>query len=318
MPASSQFLNVIESVFSGMSRAIIHNSNYASMDDAKDAIDRYFASRNEHFRKTPKRAGDWIWGPLWGDYIYTLEPSNGADRPMMAVLSPYLSQTSGTIGRGTSGTSGGSTGSTGTSTGQALGPVHTGSGTFYGATGEGNCGFDASPGNLMVAAMNHADYAGSAACGEYVEVTGPNGIVTVRITDQCPECAAGDVDLSTQAFAAIADPSAGRVPISWKIVAGSVTGPVQYRYKEGSTRYWTAIQVRNHREPVSKLEILPSGSSNWIEVPRADYNYFVYTTAIASGPLQVRVTALTGAVLQDSLPEPQGGLVLDGAAQFPQ
>ena len=26
------------------------------------AIDRYFASRNEHFQKNPKRAGDWIWG----------------------------------------------------------------------------------------------------------------------------------------------------------------------------------------------------------------------------------------------------------------
>jgi hypothetical protein len=45
-----------------MSRAIIHNSNYASLDDAKLAIDRYFASRNEHFQKNPKRAGDWIWG----------------------------------------------------------------------------------------------------------------------------------------------------------------------------------------------------------------------------------------------------------------
>lgn len=62
LPASSQFLNVIESVFSGMSRAIIHSSNYASLDDAKAAIDKYFASRNEHFRQRPKRAGDWIWG----------------------------------------------------------------------------------------------------------------------------------------------------------------------------------------------------------------------------------------------------------------
>ncbi|MFG6432739.1 IS630 family transposase [Roseateles sp. LYH14W] len=62
LPASAQFLNVIESVFSGMSRAIIHNSNYGTLDEAKAAIDQYFSSRNEHFRKTPKRAGDWIWG----------------------------------------------------------------------------------------------------------------------------------------------------------------------------------------------------------------------------------------------------------------
>ena len=62
LPASAQFLNVIESVFSGMSRAIIHNSNYASLDDAKEAIDKYFATRNANFRQSPKKAGDWIWG----------------------------------------------------------------------------------------------------------------------------------------------------------------------------------------------------------------------------------------------------------------
>jgi hypothetical protein len=57
LPAGAQFLNIIESVFSGMSRAIIHNSDYPSVDAAKQAIDDYFASRNENFRKQPKRAG---------------------------------------------------------------------------------------------------------------------------------------------------------------------------------------------------------------------------------------------------------------------
>lgn len=62
LPAGAQFLNVIESVFSGMSRAIIHNSNYASKEDAMEAIDRYFSERNDYFRKFPKRAGNKIWG----------------------------------------------------------------------------------------------------------------------------------------------------------------------------------------------------------------------------------------------------------------
>jgi hypothetical protein len=62
LPAGAQFLNVIESVFSGMARAIIHNSDYVSVDEAKAAIDRYFAERNMHFRKHPRRAGKSIWG----------------------------------------------------------------------------------------------------------------------------------------------------------------------------------------------------------------------------------------------------------------
>jgi hypothetical protein len=52
---SAQFLNVIESVFSGMARAIIHNSDYKSVDEAKAAIDRYFAERNDYFRQPPTR-----------------------------------------------------------------------------------------------------------------------------------------------------------------------------------------------------------------------------------------------------------------------
>ena len=41
LPAGAQFLNVIESVFSGMARAIIHNSDYPSIEAAKYAIDVY-------------------------------------------------------------------------------------------------------------------------------------------------------------------------------------------------------------------------------------------------------------------------------------
>jgi transposase len=62
LPSCAQFLNVIESVFSGMAKAIIHNSDYRSVDASKAAIDRYFTERNQHFRANPKRAGHKIWG----------------------------------------------------------------------------------------------------------------------------------------------------------------------------------------------------------------------------------------------------------------
>ncbi len=62
LPSRAQFLNVIESVFSGMASAIIHNSDYQSVGEAMAAIDRYFAERNEDFRDNPRRAGGKIWG----------------------------------------------------------------------------------------------------------------------------------------------------------------------------------------------------------------------------------------------------------------
>lgn len=62
LPAGAQFLNIIESVFSGMARAIIHNSDYASKEAAMHAIDCYFSERNQHYADHPKAAGKKIWG----------------------------------------------------------------------------------------------------------------------------------------------------------------------------------------------------------------------------------------------------------------
>jgi hypothetical protein len=52
LPAQAQFLNVIESVFSGMARAVIHNSDYATVTDAQAAITRYLEDRNRSFAAT--------------------------------------------------------------------------------------------------------------------------------------------------------------------------------------------------------------------------------------------------------------------------
>jgi transposase len=63
LPAQAQFLNVIESVFSGMARAVIHNSDYATVTDAQAAITRYLEDRNRSFALEPRKAGRSIWGP---------------------------------------------------------------------------------------------------------------------------------------------------------------------------------------------------------------------------------------------------------------
>ena len=61
LPTSAQFLNVIEGVLSGMTRAVINNSDYSDAAEMKQAISRHLAERNEHFRDNPRRAGKKIW-----------------------------------------------------------------------------------------------------------------------------------------------------------------------------------------------------------------------------------------------------------------
>ena len=61
LPTSSQFLNVIETVFSTMKKAVIHDSDYQSEEEMKTAISRHFRERNEFFKHNPRRAGKKIW-----------------------------------------------------------------------------------------------------------------------------------------------------------------------------------------------------------------------------------------------------------------
>jgi expansin len=197
---------------------------------------------------------------------------------------------------------------------RALSDFQGGIATWYDATGAGHCGYDASPDDMDVAAMNAPQFNHSAVCGSCAEVEGPQGTVRVRIVDSCPECASGHLDLSKQAFAKIAPIGDGRVTTRWRYVSCKVQGPVRYRIKEGSSQYWTAIQVRNHLLPIQKLE-WQKGSS-WVEAKREDYNYFVDSSGMGPGPVKIRITATDGQKLEDTLPRIEASVTINGAAQF--
>lgn len=191
-----------------------------------------------------------------------------------------------------------------------------GEATYYDfADGSGNCSFPATPEDLMVGAMNHVDYAGSAVCGACVRIDGPDGSVDVRIVDQCPECPQGDIDLSPEAFALVAPLEAGRVPIAWQYISCPVSGPVVYHFKDGSNPYWTAVQIRNHRHAIATLEVEQDGA--WVDVPRLDYNYFVRDTGTGEGPLSLRITDVLGNVLEDSGIPLLADADAPGTGQFP-
>jgi expansin (peptidoglycan-binding protein) len=108
----------------------------------------------------------------------------------------------------------------------------------------------------------------------------------------------------------------GRVPITWRVVSPIVAGPIAYHFKDGSNQWWTAVQIRNHRNPIAKFEYW--NGSAWVSVERKDYNYFVQTNpGMGVGPYTFRVTDMYGNALTDSgIPFIENGTV-NGAGQFP-
>ncbi|MEA5126296.1 expansin EXLX1 family cellulose-binding protein [Xanthomonas floridensis] len=180
----------------------------------------------------------------------------------------------------------------------------TGTATY---TGSGYSGgallLDPIPSTAFITALNptQLNFGGvkAAMAGAYLEVTGPKGKTTVYVTDLYPEGASGGLDLSHNAFAAIGDMVDGRIPISWKVVRAPVTGSVQYRIKEGSSRWWAAIQVRNHAYPVVKFEV--KQGSTWKSLQKMDYNHFL-GEQLGNQPLSIRITDIRGKSVVDTIP----------------
>ena len=187
--------------------------------------------------------------------------------------------------------------------------------TYYDADGSGACMFDPSPNDMDVAALNSVQWSTAAWCGACADVTGPSGSVRVRIVDRCPECDFGHLDMSPQAFDQIAERRLGRVDITWQFVSCDVSGPVAYKFKDGSNPWWTAVQVRNHRLPVESLEWSKDGET-WQTAERESYNYFLETDGFGEDGTRVRITAIDGQVLEDTLPPVESELEVQGAAQF--
>lgn len=222
--------------------------------------------------------------------------------------------------QGTGGSSGGPQGGAGGSGTVPVAcdaePLHTGEATYYDfADGSGACGFPPTPDDLMVGAMNAPDYGTSEPCGACAHVVGPEGEVTVRIVDLCPECPRGNIDLSPAAFERIAPIERGRVPIEWRYVPCNVTGPVVYHFKDGSNQWWTAVQMRNIRHAVARFEYQRDGA--FVEVARVDYNYFLEEDGMGPGPYTFRITDVYGATLVDTGIELGDDVDRPGAAQFP-
>ncbi|MEU7833709.1 expansin EXLX1 family cellulose-binding protein [Nonomuraea sp. NPDC049129] len=161
-------------------------------------------------------------------------------------------------------------------------------------SGGGNCSYPSRPAGDLYVALSPGEYAAAAACGGYVDVTGPKGTVRVKVVDQCPECQAGHIDLSRTAFARVADPAKGLVGVTYRPVANPKVGqPLSFRVKEGSSQWWLALLVIDHGNPLTSVEVKSTGGT-WRKLARANFNYWIAESGAGQGPFSVRVTDTRG------------------------
>jgi expansin len=194
-----------------------------------------------------------------------------------------------------------------------LGATQTsGEATHYVLTpGDGNCSYPGLPNGGLFVALSPGEYDGSAACGSFIEVTGPDGSVTAEVVDQCPPCQAGHVDLSEQAFERIAPLAAGQVPVTYHpIVDPPLPGPLSMLVKTGSNPYYLALLPIGAGNPVASVQVSSPGRG-WQALTRTSYGYWLAMAGAGAGPFTVRLTdteghqaTLTGITLSPGVVQP--------------
>lgn len=93
---------------------------------------------------------------------------------------------------------------------------YSGQATYYTQGGNaGACG-NVNSDSAYIVAVNSGMF-DSSKCGQSVTVTNQNNgqSITATVADMCPGCGGTSLDLSTGAFQALGDMSAGVLPISW-------------------------------------------------------------------------------------------------------
>ncbi|MGW5576373.1 expansin EXLX1 family cellulose-binding protein [Micromonospora chokoriensis] len=173
--------------------------------------------------------------------------------------------------------------------------VHKGTASFYDAgRSGGNCSFPGPPADRLYVALGSSQYSKGAACGSYLDVTGPKGTVRVMVMDQCGGCGPTKIDLSTEAFTRIADRSQGIASVTYRAALNpQLDGGLTFRIKGGASQYWFAVQVGNHGNPLRSVEAKGT-SGGFRKAARQTDNYWTIEGGLGPGPYTITVTDVYG------------------------
>jgi expansin len=166
--------------------------------------------------------------------------------------------------------------------------------THYDSVDGGNCSLPAAPADHLDVALSEVEYGTADACGGYLDVTGPAGSVRVLITNRCPECQVGHIDLSKTAFARIGRLEDGEIDVTYSLVRNPpLERSLALRVKTGSSRWWMQIQPLDHGNPIASFELQTGGS--WRSLVHTQDNFWMAENpGPGDGPFTVRITDIYG------------------------
>ncbi len=195
-----------------------------------------------------------------------------------------------------------------------------------GTAATGSCGLPPVR-NIMVTAISMKQFGNADWCGTCAEVVGRSGRrVRVEIIDQCTGCPENWIDMGAGTDSPfnmldVSNPPVctqanGEQPVAWKVVPCETQGGIVVHYTEGFNNYTPALQLRNYRLSVVKLEDQVKGT--WATVERQAHNqYYIHSPGDGKPfPVTLRITAIDGSTITGTFPSYAENKNYEATSQF--
>ncbi|KAL7685317.1 putative expansin/pollen allergen, DPBB domain, expansin, cellulose-binding-like domain superfamily [Plasmopara halstedii] len=186
--------------------------------------------------------------------------------------------------------------------------IFTGEGTSYtlGQVSSGNCNFMYDPGvGENYAALNNEQWESTHNCGRCAQVScddprcsDTTSTEIVYLVDRCPECKAGDLDLSPTVFKKLTGSDPSRYKIKWSFAACPVQGNIKYCTKTGSSNAWLAIQPANFATGIASVKI---ANQDVTMVDSCYYYLLVKGSNVEMSAVNVELTSTTGETITEKV-----------------
>ncbi|MCX4092630.1 expansin EXLX1 family cellulose-binding protein [Nocardia sp. alder85J] len=156
------------------------------------------------------------------------------------------------------------------------------------------CSYPDLPADGFYVGVPSEEFDGGALCGASVELDGPLGSVRALVVDRCPGCLPNQYDVSTAAFARIANRATGIADIRVARVHNPTPAPdLMYRIQNGSSGDWLGLLFAETGNPVSRVEIRATAGGTGYLLSHGSDNYWTISGA-GPGPFIALVTDTDG------------------------
>ena len=166
--------------------------------------------------------------------------------------------------------------------------------TWFNPNGSpGSCNYPSLPADDLYVALGREQFTSAAACGTYIDVIGPKGKARVKVTDACPNCNVGHLDLSHTAYRKVAG-EGGLADISYKAVPNApVPGSLSVRILKDSSQYYLGVLIDNHSNQLTSVQVAGKGRG-FTRAVRQDWGYWVIESGAGPGPLRIKISDVYG------------------------